>query len=312
MASHVRTIIRYDGPALSTHEMDVQDLAPALLALAEIVQIANKKFNDGQAEMRVLVNADVEQKCFMIELSLVQSLLEQARGFFGHEDVKTAKDIAEWIGLIGGGAVGLFGLLKFIRNKPEGGTTIKVEQPTGTTTITVINGSGEALTVPLQTYELAQDKAVVERAKAVVKPLEKPGYESLAFLEGDREVFDITDEEAADLVEMPLPTLDPVPSESVSRIKGVVRIKSAQYEGAAKWSFMWNGRAIDAEMVEQAAEWVQGFQSNAFDAPPNTVLEVSMTETVRVDERGVAVSKPTYAIQQVHSTTPPPRQEQLV
>ena len=37
LTKHVRTRIRYDGPALVSHEMDVQDLAPALLAMAEIV-----------------------------------------------------------------------------------------------------------------------------------------------------------------------------------------------------------------------------------------------------------------------------------
>lgn len=45
MSRHVKTTIRYDGPALSEHDMDVQDLAPALLALADIIQIANRKFN---------------------------------------------------------------------------------------------------------------------------------------------------------------------------------------------------------------------------------------------------------------------------
>ena len=50
--------------------MDVQDVAPALLALEDIVQIANRKFNGGSAGIRVLVNADVEQKVFQIGLRL--------------------------------------------------------------------------------------------------------------------------------------------------------------------------------------------------------------------------------------------------
>lgn len=73
VTKHVRTTIRYDGPALADHEMDVQDLAPALLVLADLIQIANQKFNGKNANMKVLVNADVEQKCFMIDISLVQT-----------------------------------------------------------------------------------------------------------------------------------------------------------------------------------------------------------------------------------------------
>ncbi len=95
MARHVRTRIRYDGPALADHEMDVQDLAPALLAMAEIVQIANRKFNGDAVSIRVMVDADVEQQCFQLDLSLVQSIFDHAAVLIGHKDVATAKDIAE-------------------------------------------------------------------------------------------------------------------------------------------------------------------------------------------------------------------------
>jgi len=34
--------IVYDGPALDTHEMDVRDLAPALLSLSDALEEAGK------------------------------------------------------------------------------------------------------------------------------------------------------------------------------------------------------------------------------------------------------------------------------
>ena len=83
--------------------MDVQDLAPALLALADLVQLANRKFNGSLADIKVLVNADVEQRCFMIDVSLVQSILDQAKSLLTTENVKTAEDIARWVGILGGG-----------------------------------------------------------------------------------------------------------------------------------------------------------------------------------------------------------------
>jgi hypothetical protein len=76
--------------------MEVQDLAPALLALADLIQIANQRFNGSHASMKVLVNADVEQKCFMIDISLVQTFLEQAKGLLGADGVKTAKYHDYW------------------------------------------------------------------------------------------------------------------------------------------------------------------------------------------------------------------------
>lgn len=310
MARHVRTTIRFDGPALATHEMDVQDLAPALLALADIIQAANQKFNGDHANIKVLVNADVEQRCFMLDLSLVQSLMERAHGFFGSDDVKTAKDIAEWIGLIGGGAIttgaGLFGLLRLLARQKDAQAPFTIEQ-SGDGNI-IVAGNGNSVIVTKQTYLLAQDPRIVEKAKSVVRPLQKPGYETLSFLEGDFEVLTIDEIEAADIVALPPLPLTEMPTESSSDIHGSVRIKSPQYEGTAQWSFLWNGRAISADMVDRAAEWVADFQANKIGAPPNTVLEVSMSETVRLDGQGFAVGKPAYKVYDVHSVTPPPKQ----
>lgn len=306
MTKHVRTTIRYDGPALSGHEMDVQDLAPALLALADMIQIANKKFNGNQADIKVLVNADVEQKCFMIDISLVQSFLDQAKGILGIDGVKTAKEIAEWVGILSGGGIGLFGLLKFIRNSRQSDTALQIEN-TGDGTITIV-GNGNTLVVRREVYLLAQEPKMVEKAKSVLRPLGKEGYETLAFLEGDDAVFEVRKDEAEGIGALPNQPLSDIPTESTSQIKGQVRIKSAQYEGNAQWSFLWNGRAINAEMVDKAAEWVIEFQDNKVSAPPNSILDVSMLETAQLDEQGLIVGKASYSVHAVHKVTPPPRQ----
>src|SRR4051794_23532318 len=119
MASRVRTTIRYDGPALADHEIDVNELAPALLALADIIQLANKRFNGDAAAMRVLVKADVEQRCFQIDLHLLLSIADQAKALFTEDNLKTAKEIAKWLGLSGTGVGSLFRLIKFFGRKTE-------------------------------------------------------------------------------------------------------------------------------------------------------------------------------------------------
>lgn len=306
MAKHVRTTIRYDGPALAGHEMDVQDLAPALLALADMIQFANKKFNGTEASIKVLVNADVEQRCFMIDVSLVQSFLDQAKGFLGSDHVKTAYDIAEWVGLLGSGSMGLFQLLKFIRGAKDASTPLHI-QADGTGNV-IVTGNGNTIVVPQQVYQLAQEPKVVEKAKAVMRPLEKDGYETLAFLNGEREIFEVNSAEAKGIGELPSQPLSDLPSESISQIRGQVRIKSAQYEGSNQWGFLWNGRAINAEMVDQAAEWVAEFQANKVDAPPNSTLDVSMLEVAQLDAQGLIVGKASYRVTQVHSVARPPSQ----
>ncbi len=306
MTKHVRTTLKYDGPALSGHEMDVQDLAPALLALADMIQIANKRFNGDHASIKVLVNADVEQKCFMIDISLVQSFLEQAKGFLGDDSVKTAKEIAEWIGILSGGGLGLFKLLKFIREAKQAQTPFQIENSSDGN-ITII-GNGKQITIPREVYNLALEPKMIEKAKAVMRPLEKEGYETLSFLENEREIFEVTKDEAKDISGFPDRPLSDIPTESVSHIRGQVRIKSAQYEGNAQWSFLWNGRAINAEMIDNAAEWVKHFQKNKVNAPPNSILDVTMTEKVQLDPSGAVVGKAWYAICEIHNVAPPPRQ----
>ena len=43
-------------------------------------------------------------------------------------------------------------------------------------------------------------------------------------------------------------------------------------------------------------------------APPNTTLDVSMTETVKLNAQGLAIGKPIYVVHEVHGATPPPTQ----
>ena len=171
MAGHVQTTIRYDGPALAEHEMDVQDLAPALLALAAIAKIANQKFNGDKASIRVLVNADTEQKCFQLDLSLVQSWMDHAAVLIGKENVATARQIAEMIGLVGPPGAGLFWLYKKLYGEkpPEAteGIVFKSDDATGLTVIN-IRGAGNQVTVSNQTALLAQDARVLEHIKTVL------------------------------------------------------------------------------------------------------------------------------------------------
>ena len=305
MSKHFRTTLRYDGPALGGHEMDVQDLAPALLALADLIQLANRKFNGAAADIKVFVSTDVEQRCFMIDISLVQSFLDQAKGFLATDHVKTVHEIAEWIGILGSGSVGLFHLLKFLRGTKNAKTPLQI-QSDGKGNV-IITSDGNTIIVPQQVYQLAQDSKVLDKAKGVMRPLAKDGVDSLTFLDGKIDTFTANSEEADGIGQLPRQPLSDTPRESMSQIRGQVRIKSAQFEGGAPWALLWNGRPINAEMAGKASEWVADFQANKIHVPPNSILDVSMIETAQLDAQGLMIGKPAYRVLMVHSVTPPPR-----
>ena len=81
--------------------MDVYELAPSLIGLGDLVREANAEFNGDKAKVNLLVSADIEHKSFDITFDLVQSLYEQMKSLIGHDDVKSAKEILEWVGLMG-------------------------------------------------------------------------------------------------------------------------------------------------------------------------------------------------------------------
>src|SRR5687768_2345884 len=152
--------------------------------------------------MRVTVKADIEQRCFQLQIHIFQSLLQHAQHLFGTAEYKTAREIAEILDLvlpagIGGGVI--WAWKKFAKREKEVGsrTDLMIQhQHGGVTVIYNFYGDGTSLEMPTPVYQLATDPEVTELGKKVLKPLEQPGYETLTFHEGetDRPVIQVTKE----------------------------------------------------------------------------------------------------------------------
>ncbi len=162
--------IRYDGTDLAEHQMDVADLAPALLGLSELYQIANTRFNGDKASIRVLISTDIEHQCFQFDIQVVQNLWGKAKSLLGDDNIASAKEIGEWLGLIvkgGGTAYGLFKFLKWLKERNVDSTELKVES--GSNITKIIAGDNANIIVHSPTLELAKDKGVVKNVKKVVQ-----------------------------------------------------------------------------------------------------------------------------------------------
>lgn len=303
MAKHVHTTVRYDGPALSGHQMDVQELAPALLALAEMAQLANKLFNGDKASMQVLVKADIEQKCFQLDIHLAQTLLESAKHLFGTDEYKTAKEIAEFLDLLlpGGVAGGVFWFWRRVWGasppSAEAPIAFQTEQHGGQTTL--INAPGGApITVNNNTYMLATDPAMMELGKRVLKPLERDGYDQFGLYQDGKPTTEWSNEEASRFIENAPSVVAPVDSpEDLIRtpIRGRVSVKTRRNEGRAQWEVKWASRAVWAAMDD--TDWLDRFQAGDVHVEVPYWLDVTMEmATSRTDPDAA----PSYAIKKVH------------
>lgn len=73
MAQHSRFHLVYDGPALDEHRMDVRALAPALLAMGDLVERANMILNGEQVKVSVDVHASFKAGSFGIDMELAKA-----------------------------------------------------------------------------------------------------------------------------------------------------------------------------------------------------------------------------------------------
>ena len=81
--SQANVLLRYDGPGLADHKMDVRHLAPALMGFGNLCREANWVSRMAHAPIvRVLVNADINANCVTISFDVLQSYTTRQRAFF--------------------------------------------------------------------------------------------------------------------------------------------------------------------------------------------------------------------------------------
>ena len=109
----------FNGPAVDDGDIDVRDLAPALLALGDIFQSASQALNGDRVKTSVKVRATA-QACFEVDLTVAQSTVEFIKTLVDfssdhREQIADATSLVTLIGAAGGTlAGGCVGLIKFL------------------------------------------------------------------------------------------------------------------------------------------------------------------------------------------------------
>lgn len=178
--------LTYDGPALQNHEMDVRELAPAMLAVGELFDAMNLLLNGESAEVQINVKAH-EPGCFSVVFDIIQNWRDGALSLLTGDYVAAALNLKEL--LLGG-----MGLIWWIRTH-RGRMPDRVEKLSGN--MLRVHYDGESFDVPLQLLRLYQDLAVRHALEKVVhRPLQNPGINLVEFGERKNPAQQVNEAEA--------------------------------------------------------------------------------------------------------------------
>jgi len=268
---HAHFTTAFRGPLVENGEIDVNDLAPTLLALGDLIQATNKFVNESNVEMAVKVRA-VSKGSFEIDLSLIQTLLEATKDMFDFardsERVSDANGLLDLLFKVGsgvvGGAGGLFALKKFLGGKSPD----KVETKGGDVHIYL---NGNVFIANEKVHELSENTTIQRRMKETVAALTKEGMESICFKGNGLEALEVTRSEVeyfdyeddADIIK------DKISTETL-------QIINLSFDETNKWR-VTDGDASFSVTIEDK-EFLERVALNEISFTKDSILECSVRE----------------------------------
>jgi hypothetical protein len=286
--------IAYDGPALREGAMDVRDLAPALMALGQLLDAANVRINGQDAQIKLQVRA-TEHGSFQIALELAQTWTSQVLQFFATPEASGATNLLNWVLGVGGiGATSLIFLTKKLKGKSPDSVS-KISDNMMRITI-----GSESFDVPMELLRLYQDMSVrIAAQKLIEAPLAREGIDIFEVRKEGVRVSFVTKEEA---VFFTRPTIPDEPlTESVRR--AAFSIVSLAFKEDNKWRLYDGNTQIHATIEDP--DFLAKVDNNqvSFSKGDILICDVKITQTRTAD--GL---KTDYVVEKVVEHRPASRQ----
>ena len=161
----------YCGSVLESGQMDVRELAPALISIGNLLEESNRVLNEGKTTIAVKVKR-FEDGSFGISFDVIQGYAEQLVGIFSGDKAVAAANLLQYIGFGVLGYHGLFYLIKKAKGrKPDKAKILEdgnIE----------IDFSGETEIISKPVFDLYRDLKVRQEVENTLKPLGVEGIES--------------------------------------------------------------------------------------------------------------------------------------
>lgn len=283
-----RLTITYSGPALASGRMDVRDLAPALIGLADAIGATNRVVNPGTLAPGVAVSATNEGS-FEVVLHVVEAgLLDRMADLLTGREINAAINLRDLVGICIGGFI----LVKSLRNRKIKKTT-QPEQGR----IRVTLSDGYQLDLPEQSMTIARNVDFRRAAKKTVDPVEADRVESVEIRSAESEVrveppevpaFDVPEVEEEEL-----------PTTTTERYLRLVNVAFAQ----GKWKVTEGDEPYWVAIADQ--EFLHRVETNQAAFTAGDVLHVEMRSRQWHTATGIRTE---HTVNRVIDHIPGPRQ----
>ena len=286
--------LAYDGPALRDGAMDVRDLAPALMALGQLLDAANTNLNGSSSQIKLQVKA-TERGSFQIGLELIQSWSTQVLQFFSSPEVSGATNLLSWVLGVGGAAGGsVLWLIKFAKGRTA--TAVERIEPN----VVRLTFGTETVDVPIELLRLFQDVSVRNAAqKLIEEPLKTEGINLFQVKDGEKVIESVSDIEAAYFAKPTLP--DETLVDEIRR--SAFSIVSLTFKEDNKWRLHDGNTQISATISDE--NFLHQVNVNQVSFSKGDILICDVRVTQKRTSEGLRTD---YIVEQVVEHRPAARQ----
>lgn len=270
--------VAYDGPALASHEMDVRELAPALLALATLFEETNSILNKERAKITLNVKGSFKTGSFGFELSVVQDLFQSFLNFGSKTEIQSAATIATLLGFIVGGNLkqGLIQVIHWIRGR-------KIDKVEIKDSIVILYIGDEFLEIEEKVLQLLRNQKIRQAMEdAIKKPLEHDGIDSFGFAESCEKKISVISKEESKYYTAPKASPEDLGS---AEYETTLQIIGVTFQDKNKWRFSDGiSNTFYADMLD--SNFLAKIDNHAILFGKGDIIRAQVRETKLIDITG--------------------------